>query len=368
MSLSFQILLILSFIVVFSQFGGRLAARNAFVWWLVAGFLIVASVSPQMFDPIVGFLGVKLVSNFVLGTMVLFLFFQLLDLATELSKTTRRQRELVSMIAVDEFKQKRLKALDTEGSNKKKILLILPCYNEEEALHSTIEELQETISQNHDERSPFELDFVFINDGSMDDTPNILSRSCPLNYVSHKTNIGVSGVLLTGFKIASSLEADYVVQCDSDGQHPIHDVPKLVAYAKTENLDLVIGSRFIAGRGQGLQSTTVSRVVGITLIRLLLVWFGKTRVLDPTSGFRVYSRKAQKLLVRNMPDEYPEPETIAILAVHEMKIAEASVTMRPRTKGVSSISGMKTARFMVKVVTALLGLRLRTLMSKKAVV
>jgi len=62
-----------------------------------------------------------------------------------------------------------------------------------------------------------------------------------------------------------------------------------------------------------------------------------------------------------MPDEYPEPEAIALVARSRLRIEETHVAMLPRTLGTSSISGLKNARFMTKVTTALLGLRLRTL-------
>jgi len=62
-----------------------------------------------------------------------------------------------------------------------------------------------------------------------------------------------------------------------------------------------------------------------------------------------------------MPDEYPEPEAIALVALSRLLIEETHVAMLPRTLGTSSTSGLKSARFMTKVTTALLGLRLRTL-------
>jgi hypothetical protein len=63
-----------------------------------------------------------------------------------------------------------------------------------------------------------------------------------------------------------------------------------------------------------------------------------------------------------MPDEYPEPETVALARREGLKLVEYGVSMNARTSGKSMISGMKTAIFMYKVLTALLGLRLRTLL------
>jgi hypothetical protein len=165
---------------------------------------------------------------------------------------------------------------------------------------------------------------------------------------------------------------DFVVQCDADGQHPIEAIPSLVAKAHELGTDLLIGSRFshepllpssTGGRRSSMQSTTATRRLGGLVIHTVLRAFGRQgKVIDPTSGFRVYSARSVKTLMKDMPDEYPEPETIALLAVENAIIREVRVAMMPRTTGASSISGLRSLQYMVKVVTALLALRLRTLL------
>jgi hypothetical protein len=73
----------------------------------------------------------------------------------------------------------------------------------------------------------------------------------------------------------------------------------------------------------------------------------------------VYSEKAYKFLIRNMPEDYPEPESIALFSQGHLKIAEAPVTMVARAAGSSSLAGLKSIQFMVKVSVSLLALRLR---------
>ena len=98
------------------------------------------------------------------------------------------------------------------------------------------------------------------------------------------------------------------------------------------------------------------------MVNIVLALFGRTaRVRDPTSGFRVYSAQAVRALLKIMPDEYPEPETIALLALRGMRIAEVPVRMGPRTAGRSTLAGFSSIRYMVKVTSALAGLRLRSL-------
>jgi hypothetical protein len=62
-----------------------------------------------------------------------------------------------------------------------------------------------------------------------------------------------------------------------------------------------------------------------------------------------------------MPDEFPEPEAIAIATVAGLKVIETSVKMEKRLAGLSSIRGLKTFIYMYKAISALVGLRLRTL-------
>ena len=64
-----------------------------------------------------------------------------------------------------------------------------------------------------------------------------------------------------------------------------------------------------------------------------------------------------------MPDEYPEPESITILVGKGAKIGEMPVEMLPKSTGTSSIQGLQSFGFMIKVLTALIGLKLRTLVT-----
>ena len=345
---------------LFSQFGGRLSARNSLIWWLVFAFLMFGAIWPGGLVPVAHALGIQLVSNFVLATMTVFLVFQAVQESTVSTMHARKLRELVCHGAAREYLQRHK---TQAGSAQKDVLVILPCYNEEHSLPDVISRLQALQS---DPR--YRIHVCVVNDGSIDRTEQILHSKLPDGYAHHAVNVGVSGALLTGFKIVGKAGFDFAVQCDADGQHPIERIPELVAEADLKGLDLVVGSRFIEETGSNLlpkivdDSTTVSRRMGSLLVIAILKAFSKVgNITDPTSGFRAYSRKACLYLARTMPDEYPEPESIAVLAIAGAKIGELPVKMAPRKAGVSSLAGLKGFQFMLKVTTALLGLRLRTL-------
>lgn len=370
MSVIAHLLLMLLLLLTFSQFGSRLSARHALSWWAMSIFILVAGLAPQLLLPITELLGIQVVSNFVLATLVLFLFLQLFDLTSDTSLQSRKLRLVVARLAAEDYVRKQ--SPRTEGRNKKTVLVALPCFNEEEALPQTLGNLKKLIEQSA-QHPTLELKFCFINDGSVDRSEQILRSMAPTCYTNHMANIGVAGVLLTGFEIARIMDIDYLVQCDSDGQHPVEIIPKLVETAMAKQLDLLIGSRFARNellhgdevRSRSFlsdESTTRLRILGIQVIRICLGLFGgQAKILDPTSGFRVYSRNARDNLKTKMPDEYPEPESIAILSLSGARIDEFKVKMLPRETGVSSLHGLKTVRYMMKVVTALLGLRLRSM-------
>jgi hypothetical protein len=385
---------ILTFVLI-SQFGGKLTARNSLVWWLIFLFLAWGVISPHSLEPVAHLLGIQLVSNFVLATMILFLAFQAIQESAFTTSQSRKLRDLISSLAAEAFAAKFLGlgaslevALSDAATNahpatkRIKVLIGMPCYNEAEYLPTLSEEISAFLTANaHGE---FDYHFCIVNDGSTDRTRFILDEKFPGSSIHHLSNVGVAGAVLTAFKSAELIGAEFVVQCDSDGQHPLVAIPKLVRAAKHSGADLMIGSRYTKDLGppktqaQAINqdsreaiarkdtSSTVSRRAGSRLIAFTLhILFGRNEITDPTSGLRLYSKKAQHQLLKLMPDEYPEPETIAILLGKKMRVGEISVHMAPRQGGVSSLSGGVTgARFMIKVLSALIGLRLRTLVSK----
>ena len=353
------LLAVLSLATLLSQFGGRLAARHALIWWLVVGFFLFSAIAPEALEPIANALGIEFVSNFVLASMIVFLLYQVVEQIATTTEQTRGFRQLVSKLAAEDFLTRREES-PRATAKKKKVLVVLPCFNEEDALPTMIDQLRGLPDD-----PAFDWDWCVVDDGSADASVALLRGHAPDHFTTHLANVGVAGVLLTGFRIVRAGGYDYAVQCDADGQHPVDQIPALVRAADSRQADLLIGSRFASSDDpaqDAMASTTGLRRLGGLLIIFVLGIFGaKAVVTDPTSGFRVYSKKAAGMLMRQMPDEYPEPEVVAIVALAGGKVDELRVRMSPRTTGASSIVGLGTVRYMLKVLTALLGLRLRSI-------
>src|SRR4051812_28102115 len=96
MSLILIVLVVSFLLIVFSQFGGRLKASDAAPWWLTAAFLVVAVVYPAGLVPVARFLGVELVSNLVLASLIFFLFLKLFVVSVGSSKLQRKLRDMIT--------------------------------------------------------------------------------------------------------------------------------------------------------------------------------------------------------------------------------------------------------------------------------
>lgn len=223
-----------------------------------------------------------------------------------------------------------------------KILIIIPCYNEEDSIGALLKELLEIGN------SWFEI--VVINDGSIDKTATVVSQYKTVALVDLPVNLGIGGAVQTGFKYALENDFDVAIQVDGDGQHPASEIPKLLKVYDETHANIVIGSRFITK--QGFQSSALRRL-GIFYLHWLNKILTQKNIYDITSGFRLFDKKAIALAARYYPDEYPEPESLVIFAKAGFSIVETSVMMKPRQGGQSSIRYFSQMYYMIKVTIAM---------------
>lgn len=220
-----------------------------------------------------------------------------------------------------------------------RVLVIIPAYNEEESILCTVNSVIDA-----------GYDYVVVNDGSTDSTLDIC-RSHQFNVLDLAQNLGIGGAVQAGHKYAQRFGYDIDVQVDGDGQHDPSYISNLIDLIE-HGADLAVGSRFLC-KTSGFQSTFLRRV-GIRWISNLLRYFAGCEVADPTSGFRACGRQAIDLFCRSYPDDYPEPESIAVAAKNGLKVQEVPVVMHERRGGRSSIDGFSSIYYMVKVSLAII--------------
>lgn len=229
------------------------------------------------------------------------------------------------------------------GSSSAKYLAVVPAYNEADSVGRVVRAIHEAAPQ---------FDVVVIDDGSTDAT-EARAREAGATTVRLPFNLGIGGAVQTGFTYANEREYDYMVQIDGDGQHDPMELEKLcAAMRKDPSLDVVCGSRF-ADPETGYVAP-ISRRTGIHLFAFTLSKILGRRVTDPTSGFRLYNRRAIRLFARDYPHDYPEVEAVLMLHAHRLRMAEVPVRMLARGTGRSSITASKSAYYMIKVSLALL--------------
>ncbi|GGD76348.1 glycosyltransferase family 2 protein [Paenibacillus nasutitermitis] len=215
------------------------------------------------------------------------------------------------------------------------ILVIIPAYNEEATLARTVHELRR--------HTPY--DFVVVDDGSKDRTPDIIRKE-GFPSLRHAVNLGIGGSMQSGYRYADKMGYSYAIQLDADGQHRPEDIFKLVEYMQSSGCDMVIGSRFV--ERSGYKGSPLRRF-GIFYFHWLVRLLTGVSIYDPTSGFRIVGRSTIEQFSRAYPTDYPEVEVLVSLSKQGRSIKEISVEMRSRQGGTSSINWSKSIYYMMKV-------------------
>lgn len=227
-----------------------------------------------------------------------------------------------------------------------KKLVIVPCYNESEAIVHTVREIEA--------KAP-DFDYIVVNDCSTDGTRDLLLQN-QIHFLDLPVNLGIGGAVQTGYLYAKENDYDVAVQVDGDGQHDPAFLPLMAERLAKEQADMVIGSRFI--EKEGFQST-FARQMGIRYFTHLIQQVTGKTITDPTSGLRLVGRRLINAFADQYPKDYPEPESTVFALKNGGKVVEVPVIMRARQGGKSSINLNRSVYYMVKVSMAILveGLR-----------
>jgi glycosyltransferase involved in cell wall biosynthesis len=220
-------------------------------------------------------------------------------------------------------------------------LAVVPAYNEGATVASVVRALREDAPT---------YDVLVVDDGSTDAT-YAHAEAAGAAVVRLPFNLGIGGAVQAGFTYALEHDYDFMAQVDGDGQHDPTQLVKLEeAMAADPSLDMVCGSRFLR-RMQ--YPAPISRRTGIHIFAFILSRLIGQRVSDPTSGFRLYNRRAISLFARDYPHDYPEVEAVLMLHHHRLRMREVAVRMFARGGGASSINSGKSVYYMIKVLLAI---------------
>jgi len=163
-----------------------------------------------------------------------------------------------------------------------KLIIMIPCLNEEKTLPIALAALPETIE------GIDEIELLVINDGSADKTVDVAKEHGVHHILDFKYKKGLAHAFITGILEAAKLGADYVVNFDADNQYNAGDIPKLLAPLLHEQADMVVGERFIKENANFSWLKKKLQRLGSFTIRKL----AKTDIKDTPSGFRALNRHA----------------------------------------------------------------------------
>ncbi|MDM8328275.1 glycosyltransferase [Staphylococcus felis] len=172
-----------------------------------------------------------------------------------------------------------------------KLRVIVPCYNEMEVLHQTIDKLQSILKENAIHHS-YTYDILFVDDGSQDDTLLVLQEASQkheeIKYISFSRNFGKESAMIAGFE--HSVDCDAVVMIDADLQHPPEMILKMID-AYHEGYDQVIAKRTRDGEN------TSRKWVTRTYYKMINYFVEDIELEDGVGDFRLLSQRAVRSLV-----------------------------------------------------------------------
>lgn len=162
-----------------------------------------------------------------------------------------------------------------------KILIQIPCYNEEKSILATIDDIIKKVSQ-------FEYDILVIDDGSTDQTSKLIKEK--VDFIIHKEkNEGLGSAFQSGLDFAKRNGYDYLINTDADLQYKSEYINNLYLFIKKNpNFDIVIGAR----NHFKIKSFSFIKKILQKLGSIFISFIIRQKTTDAVSGFRIYNKYA----------------------------------------------------------------------------
>jgi glycosyltransferase involved in cell wall biosynthesis len=175
--------------------------------------------------------------------------------------------------------------------------LVLPVYNEEQSVAATLDHLQEILKS-----AGCKYEIIAVNDGSTDNTGQILRSRSDIRVIEHNGNRGYGAALKTGIRHS---KYSLITITDADGTYPNEQIPELVMLAM--QADMVVGARI----GANVRYSRIRRIPKWFLVHFAQ-WVTMYRIPDLNSGMRVFHKSVVEKFLNILPDTFSFTTTITI--------------------------------------------------------
>lgn len=225
-------------------------------------------------------------------------------------------------------------------NKKASVSIVIPAYNEGKGIKKAMKDLHSFMKT-----CDFEYEIIVVNDGSSDNTGEIIKKMTFVRLIEHPYNKGYGGALKTGIRAA---QYEWITIFDSDGQHDPKDIIRL--RDNIENFDMVVGAR------KGYKGPLVRQPGKLILLKTAEFLVSK-KIPDLNSGLRTFKRDLALKFIHLFPNTFSLTTTITLTFFKEgLNVKYIPITIKKRT-------GTSTVKVRDLLVTIMLILRIITLFS-----
>lgn len=220
-----------------------------------------------------------------------------------------------------------------------KIFVIIPVFNEEKSILSTIDSIVDGFPN---------VNIVVVDDGSIDKTANILSR-CNVTVLRHIINRGQGASLQTGDEYSIKNNADIIIHFDGDGQHRVSDIKKLINPIINDGFDIVLGSRFLSNK------TDVPFSKKFFILKPAIIFnflFTGLKLTDVHNGLRAMTVNSAKIVKITQDRMAHNTEIISKIKRNRLRYKEVPVDIMYNEYGQGFFDGLKIIKdlFLRKII------------------
>ena len=299
---------------------GQLRRGEILIVGIVVAGLAVASASPNLLDPLLrslGFepgderriIGLLVISNLLTLALVFRGFVRDDQLSNEIGA-------LVDYTSLKRFEESEAHLRPHACA------VVIPAHNEEDTLPFVLRGMPESVNG-------LTVTPIVVADGCTDSTEEV-ARSLGAAVIRRDLRRGSGAAVRLGCRAALAAGAEIIVTMDADGQHDPAEMAALVSPLLAGPADMIQGSR-VLGR---FERESRVRSLGVRVFARLLTALGRTKITDPSTGYRAMTADALRQLDLKQ-DQFYVSEVILDAARKGLRVEEVPITLRRRASGVT---------------------------------